>query len=366
MWRMPMMKSLGLSGLPVLQAGQASWQRPHSVQVKPSSRSFQPRSCEGLEPERRVLGLEVHLRQLAARRELAEEDVREGRRDVEVLAERQVAQERGDERDVAPTTGRAKAGLERRRATSVRSGTASAFDDERARDVAVAPRPGRPGRTARSRRRRRSSPRMSSASRLKRQAARLRDEPAVERPARSTTRTITATTFCIALIGAHSSAVERDREDRLDDPAGDDVGRADRQQHEAPEDPGVHDRRRRGSLNILRLDERVLDEPDDARRDVRRTGSATAGRPRRPAGGGPSPGRRTPPRPRRREDQRVARDVGERRRTSVGSRSVRRSRLAARASRGRTVRRGSRGRGPARGTMRLERLERALAGCRAR
>ena len=44
MWRMPMMKCLGLSGLPVFQAGQASWQRPHSVQVKPSSRSFQPRS----------------------------------------------------------------------------------------------------------------------------------------------------------------------------------------------------------------------------------------------------------------------------------------------------------------------------------
>ena len=44
MSRMPMMKVLGLSGLPVFQAGQASWHRPHSVHVKPSSRSFQPRS----------------------------------------------------------------------------------------------------------------------------------------------------------------------------------------------------------------------------------------------------------------------------------------------------------------------------------
>ena len=43
--RMPMMKCFGLRGLPVFQAGQASWQRPHSVQVKPSSMSFQPRSA---------------------------------------------------------------------------------------------------------------------------------------------------------------------------------------------------------------------------------------------------------------------------------------------------------------------------------
>ena len=45
-----MMKVLGLSGLPVFQAGQACWQRPHSVQVKPSSRSFQPRSWSVLSP----------------------------------------------------------------------------------------------------------------------------------------------------------------------------------------------------------------------------------------------------------------------------------------------------------------------------
>src|SRR6185369_5591901 len=31
----------GLSGLPVMPAGQAIWQRPHSVQEKESSRSFQ-------------------------------------------------------------------------------------------------------------------------------------------------------------------------------------------------------------------------------------------------------------------------------------------------------------------------------------
>ena len=45
-----MMKVLGLSGFPVACAGHASWQRPHSVQVKPSSRSFQPRSWSVLSP----------------------------------------------------------------------------------------------------------------------------------------------------------------------------------------------------------------------------------------------------------------------------------------------------------------------------
>ena len=50
MCRMPMISSLGLSGLPVLLAGQASWQRPHSVQVKPSRRSFQPRSWSVFRP----------------------------------------------------------------------------------------------------------------------------------------------------------------------------------------------------------------------------------------------------------------------------------------------------------------------------
>jgi hypothetical protein len=48
--RMPMIIVLGLSGLPVAKAGQASWQRPHSVQVKPSRTSFQPRSWSVLSP----------------------------------------------------------------------------------------------------------------------------------------------------------------------------------------------------------------------------------------------------------------------------------------------------------------------------
>ena len=39
--RRPMMSSLGESGLSVFQAGQADWQRPHSVQVAKSSICFQ-------------------------------------------------------------------------------------------------------------------------------------------------------------------------------------------------------------------------------------------------------------------------------------------------------------------------------------
>ena len=39
--RRPMMRSLGDSGLSVFQAGQADWQRPHSVQVEKSSICFQ-------------------------------------------------------------------------------------------------------------------------------------------------------------------------------------------------------------------------------------------------------------------------------------------------------------------------------------
>src|SRR6185369_15240740 len=42
----------GLRGLPVARAGQASWQRPHSVQVKESSRSFQLKSVTLATPKR--------------------------------------------------------------------------------------------------------------------------------------------------------------------------------------------------------------------------------------------------------------------------------------------------------------------------
>ena len=42
--RSPMTRSLGLSGLPVVHAGQTDWHRPHSVQVAKSSICFQVKS----------------------------------------------------------------------------------------------------------------------------------------------------------------------------------------------------------------------------------------------------------------------------------------------------------------------------------
>ena len=42
--RRPMMTSFGLRGLPVVQAGQTDWQRPHSVQVAKSNICFQVKS----------------------------------------------------------------------------------------------------------------------------------------------------------------------------------------------------------------------------------------------------------------------------------------------------------------------------------
>ena len=101
------------------------------------------------------------------------------------------------------------------------------------------------------------------------------------------------------MIAAQSAPSNGDRQDRLDEPAGDDVGGPDRQQDEAPEDARVH---QPGPpvLEHLRLDEGVLDQAREPPRDVaeraRLHGRGRA--PRRPAGGGPSRGRRTRPRPR--------------------------------------------------------------------
>ena len=60
-----MIRSFGDSVFPVAQAGQASWQRPHSVHEKPSSISFQVRSASVPAPKRISL---VRLRRSAAAR----------------------------------------------------------------------------------------------------------------------------------------------------------------------------------------------------------------------------------------------------------------------------------------------------------
>ena len=86
MSRMPMMKVLGLSGLPVFQAGQASWQRPHSVQVKPSSRSFQPRSWSVLSPNVASSASRSSFGSSPRGASLRKQMFGKARRDVEVLA----------------------------------------------------------------------------------------------------------------------------------------------------------------------------------------------------------------------------------------------------------------------------------------
>ena len=50
--RRPMMRSLGESALPVAHAGQASWQRPHSVHEKVSITCFHVMSATVPEPSR--------------------------------------------------------------------------------------------------------------------------------------------------------------------------------------------------------------------------------------------------------------------------------------------------------------------------
>ncbi len=142
------------------------------------------------------------------------------------------------------------------------------------------------------------------------QAARLRHEPPEERPADRHEHDHGDRVLHDADEGP-DQAVERDREDLLDDAAGDDVGRADRQQHEAPEDACMH---QPGApvLEHLGLDERVLHQTDEAARDVGerarslRTGRgehAKVARHRQHEDGHRAPEQG--------EDERVVRDLGE-------------------------------------------------------
>ena len=115
---------------------------------------------DGLDPEACVLGLEVHRGQLAARRELAERRVEEGRGDVQVLRARQVDEERGDDEDVRPEEDRV-AGVEHGGVVPGDGGEGNGEGIRRERPggvgVAVARDPERLGEAARSPRRRRSA-----------------------------------------------------------------------------------------------------------------------------------------------------------------------------------------------------------------
>ena len=128
------------SGLPVRNVGQASLQRPHSVQVKASSPSFQVRSRAVRTPTcRSRLGVVAH--QLARGRPSARALAGRPRRkiqrrqrgdDVEVLAGRQQHEERRTRR---PSASSSDAGSRRaaRPATAPRTPTASALPTKRER-----------------------------------------------------------------------------------------------------------------------------------------------------------------------------------------------------------------------------------------
>ena len=122
--------------------------------------------------------------------------------------------------------------------------------------------------------------------------------------------TMSATTFCMALTAAQMAPSSGDRQDRLDDAAGHDVRRADGQQHEAPEDPGVHQAGSR-VLEHLGLDERVLDQADQARRNVCEWGGGPRRREHAQVAGH-GQGEERCGAPEDREDERIGRNVGER------------------------------------------------------
>ena len=100
----PMITSFGDSDLPVAYAGQTSWQRPHSVQENESTISFHVRSAIVPAPNRiSALGnVESQRLEPSAPTCAREEDIDRGRRDVQVLRVRQVAEEREDHGHVRP------------------------------------------------------------------------------------------------------------------------------------------------------------------------------------------------------------------------------------------------------------------------
>jgi hypothetical protein len=107
--------------------------------------------------------------------------------------------------------------------------------------------------------------------------------------------------------------VPREGQDPFDDPAGHDVGRPDREEHEPPEDPSVHEASP-GVLEHLRLDEGVLDQPGEPPRDVgERAGAFGPDRGEHPQVAGHRETEERDGAPEQREDEEVPRDVGERR-----------------------------------------------------
>ena len=89
----------GFSSLPAPQAGQFTWQRPHSTQVNASSTHLAAEILHRLEAD--LLLLEIEVRQVAELRRLQEHRDRR-QHQVEVLRRRNQRQEREDHQHVHP------------------------------------------------------------------------------------------------------------------------------------------------------------------------------------------------------------------------------------------------------------------------
>ena len=174
---------------------------------------------------------------------------------MEVLAERQVHEERGDDEDVQPPQG-TEAGFEHRRGQRAKR-RREGDRNERARLVAIAGELEDLGEQLRRDERpdhREDHQRVA----VQREPGRLRDEPPLKGPGDRREHDHRDD----VLHGGYrrpDHAAERCLQNRLDESARRDVGRPDREQDEAPEDAGVHEAGAEVAEHP-RLDDRVLDE----------------------------------------------------------------------------------------------------------
>ena len=237
--------------------------------------SFQPRSCEGLQAERGVLALEVHRRQLAARRAACGSTTLGS--DVTMWRCFRTAGStgRGDTRGMCAHQPTAESPLAAASEQAAEPAAPSAFDDNA---PGCSPYARRPRRSPRAERPTEAADEQQDDQRV----ARVREPRAGASPGGDTApsrrrrATITATMFWSDVIAAQIAPSSGHDEDGLDESTGHDVGGPDREEDEAPEDRQVHDRRARVPEHP-RLHERVARR--GRRRGLADARSRTAGLP---------------------------------------------------------------------------------------
>ena len=240
---------------------------------EPIEEVLPPEVGDRAHPERRALRLEIHGRELAARGQLAKIDVEEAGGHVEVLAARQVAQERRHEQDVRPP-GRGERELQDARIRAAQ-GRADGIRDDRAGAVAGT------RRLERHRQELRADHAADQAEDHERAAGegepmRSRDQAPpggiADREEHGHRRHVAERRD-----RAPQGTAQRPADDRLDQAPRGDVGRADREDDEAPEDRDVHEPGA-GVPEHPRLPERVDDQARCPARDGRERVRRTCGR----------------------------------------------------------------------------------------